>query len=492
MARDGGGLDPGWLVATLGAALPAAGVTAVGAGLLAAGQTGPGAGALAGGLALGGLALGVLMPIIDRTLGSGRKQPWEDLMPYTRHVAGLDDTAKLAAALSDAVRRNRVARGACLLVPDEEGEGVRVIGEGRDQILAIDAAFELIQQGPVTPESARAAPEGGGGPEALALLELLGANVLVPLHHRDLVVGVAAFQGLDSAIDNQGGGMAARIARATALAIANTHLQTATRSKRSLTEALALSAVVQETLMPGERAFHHGDLTVRGVFRPMAECGGDFWTWHPLGEGRVLAVAGDVTGHGAPAAMITAAVKGCIEAVLGAVGARVDPGELLSAMNRAVFQVAKTQWLMTAFAAVCDAKTGEMEFANAGQNFPYLIAPAADGGTESKLTQLVARGNALGAVAQTRFTTQRRPFLPGERLLLYTDGIIDQASPTGETFGEKRLRASLAASGGDEPPAIIDRVLGELERHCAGTPLGDDVTMVVVASEPPAVPLEEP
>jgi len=104
----------------------------------------------------------------------------------------------------------------------------------------------------------------------------------------------------------------------------------------------------------------------------------------------------------------------------------------------------------------------------------------------------VARGNALGAVAQTRFQTQRRPLLPGERLFLYSDGIVDQTSDAGEPYGEKRLRSALAQSSGDEAPAVLDRVLADFERHTGTTQLGDDVTLVIVACEPRAVPLEEP
>jgi serine phosphatase RsbU (regulator of sigma subunit) len=166
--------------------------------------------------------------------------------------------------------------------------------------------------------------------------------------------------------------------------------------------------------------------------------------------------------------------------VLAEAGASVDPGDLLVQMNRAVYQVGRTQWLMTAFAAVCDARAGELEFANAGQNFPYVLTPVAGG--ECKLQQLVARGNALGAVSSTRFATQRRPLGPTDRLFLYTDGLVDQANATGEPYGDKRMRAVLAAPD-DDATGLPDRLLADFGRHVGQAKVGDDITLVVVSGE---------
>jgi serine phosphatase RsbU (regulator of sigma subunit) len=447
----------------------------MGAGILVAGGAALGGALAAAGVVWLAVALAGLQPALDRSLGGAGMASFEQVQDYARRVAAVEDPTALARDLAATVRAMGIAKGALLMVPDETGEGVRILGEGAEQVLALDAAFELIgAEGFVTAEVARA--DATGGPEARAILELLGANALIALRHRDLLVGVAAFQGLDFAKQELG----ARLGRASALAFANSLLVQAASGKRTLKQVLSLANVVQETLMPGDRVFRHGDFAIRGVFRPVAECGGDFWAWYPLGPGRVLAVIGDVTGHGAPAAMITASVKGCVDAVLAEAGGQIDPAELLVQMNRAVYQVGRTQWLMTAFAAVCDVRTGELEFANAGQNFPYLVTPA--GAADSKLQQLVARGNALGAVASTRFTTQRRPMGPTDCLVLYTDGLVDQANVGGEPYGDKRMRAVLAAPE-DDATVLPDRLLSDFARHVGQAKVGDDITLVVVAAE---------
>ena len=115
--------------------------------------------------------------------------------------------------------------------------------------------------------------------------------------------------------------------------------------------------------------------------------------------------------------------------------------------------------------------SGEVLFANAGQNFPYLIS---DRGIEA----LVARGNSLGATAEAHFESHTRSMKPGDRLLLYTDGITDAGSPFMEPWGEKRFRAAITAMSGERATRIPDLLMNEVEQYIGAVEIADDITLL--------------
>src|SRR5690606_28635521 len=108
-----------------------------------------------------------------------------------------------------------------------------------------------------------------------------------------------------------------------------------------------------------------------------------------------------------------------------------------------VFRSGRRRYLMTAFAAVIDVATGRCQFANAGQNFPYVL------GTRG-IELLVARVNALGAQPEATYDVHTRSLAIGDKLLIYTDGFVEAGSPEKDPFGEKRFR-NLLLQIADQP-----------------------------------------
>jgi HAMP domain-containing protein len=82
-----------------------------------------------------------------------------------------------------------------------------------------------------------------------------------------------------------------------------------TREKATLEKELEVARTIQDTLVPPNEPVDCGPFNFAGYFQPASQCGGDWWTYHTLKNNRLLLVIGDVTGHGVPAAMITAAAK---------------------------------------------------------------------------------------------------------------------------------------------------------------------------------------
>jgi serine phosphatase RsbU (regulator of sigma subunit) len=253
-----------------------------------------------------------------------------------------------------------------------------------------------------------------------------------------------------------------------------------TTAKAVLEKELELARAIQETLVPPSDLIERGGLAVAGHFRPATQCGGDWWAVHDMADGRVLIIIGDVTGHGVPAAMITAAAKAACDVGRALEGVRLTPGRLLELMNRAIFESARRKFVMTCFACTIDMRSRAIVYANAGHNFPYLYrSPTALRENESEFTVLMSRGNRLGDIPDSTFSETTQTLRGGDRLVFYTDGLIECEGPTGEEYGEKRLRNSIRNAAEQNPAQMRDSLMAVAEQFYGDRPRKDDITLVV-------------
>jgi serine phosphatase RsbU (regulator of sigma subunit) len=426
--------------------------------------------------------------------GHGGEDVATAFMRRALRAGNVEDVARdLAFALAQATPAGVPA--AVMLAPKPDG-GVRVIALAGappsqdalgDTAAALDWLMlvgESIDRDAVVAMVDRPVEEGGGdgARAALALLDRTGCDVLLPLRHRGLLLGVVIVARPPSRRTDIELNKLLRALRAYATAaVARTFLHAEVKQRGALTKTVDLATAMQEAMMPVERPVRRPDYELRGVFRPVAECGGDLWMWRPLGGGKVLLLVADATGHGAAPALLAAVAKGTVDALCELAGADIDPGLLLSQLGRVVYRAGKRRYMMTAFAAVIDLVSHEMRVANAGQNFPFIIHGAGTQFADQHVTaeQLVVRGDTLGHAPRSRYEVHKRPLGFGDRLFMYTDGVTDTGTPYKDAYGEKRLRNLLVATAKERATKIPDLVLAELEKHSAGNPNGDDVTMLV-------------
>jgi sigma-B regulation protein RsbU (phosphoserine phosphatase) len=221
---------------------------------------------------------------------------------------------------------------------------------------------------------------------------------------------------------------------------------------------------------------------------PASSCGGDWWTYRKLSNGRLLLVIGDATGHGIHSAMIAATARGAVEALSGIDERLLTPEQVLRAIDSAIRQVGEHNVLMTAFAAVFDSTNGLLHYANAGQNFPYVIKM--DGATRvlGEASIIAASGNPLGdrniAVEIRRGSLQLKP---GDLFVCFTDGVVERANPAGKLFGDRRLRGALmgqALPDGDALTRLRDLIVHTLDSYAEGAIADDDMTLVLCQFDP--------
>lgn len=260
--------------------------------------------------------------------------------------------------------------------------------------------------------------------------------------------------------------------------------------KARLEHEMSLARSVQQSMLPPTALAEHEGLKVLGYCSPASSCGGDWWMYRKLSGGRMLVVVGDATGHGIHSAMIAATARGAVEALAALDEKLLTPEQVLRAIDSAIRNVGEHHVLMTAFAALLDAHSGILQYANAGQNFPYILGCGADQ-VIGEAAIVAISGNPLGdREIPVEIRGGSRQLTPGDVFVCFTDGLVERANPAGALFGDRRLLRSLrgqSMAGAEALAALRELVVAAVERHAEGEVAGDDITLVMCQYDPPAV-----
>jgi sigma-B regulation protein RsbU (phosphoserine phosphatase) len=259
--------------------------------------------------------------------------------------------------------------------------------------------------------------------------------------------------------------------------------------KVHLENELAIASTVQQTLLP-EPSFQNEFVQIHSHYRSASECGGDWWGFFSVGKKMCIMIA-DATGHGLPSALITASARSCFSVMHKLAQEHGEfnfaPGGMLSYANRVVHDAASGKIMMTFFAGVIDFETGELTYASAGHNPPWLLKK--DGQTH-RLNSLVSIGQRLGEAKDVpAFEEKKIQVAPGDVLFLYTDGLMEGKNTDGEMYGKKRTRKVVEAHVGAGPEALISELMKDFLAHNGEKPLDDDVTLA--AARILSVPAQE-
>lgn len=238
---------------------------------------------------------------------------------------------------------------------------------------------------------------------------------------------------------------------------------------RRLTEDLERARRFQLALLPKDLPKSFGPIRVSAAHLSCDEVGGDLYDVVPLPEDRLLLLVADVAGHGVAAALVTGMIKTAVERSLQD---KID----LAASAQAVLQTLaplSQHRMITLFLGVADARRKSLDYLNAGHPPPMLWS--ADGARISldATTPLLSFG-----IPIAKDPVRRRPFGPGQRLVLYSDGLYEVRDPSGREYGRERLLDDFAGDRG-RFDSLAERVLQATRAHAGGRPPEDDLTLLV-------------
>lgn len=257
--------------------------------------------------------------------------------------------------------------------------------------------------------------------------------------------------------------------------LTNTRLKLAEAQRDAFEKEMKLARDIQRTILPPEEIAEGPGVQIYGTVIPASLCGGDFWTWTRLDDDRSLLVVADVTGHGVAASLITAVARACLD-TLAITREAKGPAAVLHAMNEVIFGAAVGQLCATAFAVVVDRTQSTLTFASAGHNPPWHI----NGGTRAA-APLLARGQRLGEARDANYDEAAVPFVAGDSLVLYTDGVVEWPGPKGKPYGDRRFRKALEAHADKAPRELVDALHADALAFADGTERDDDLTLIAVA-----------
>jgi phosphoserine phosphatase RsbU/P len=228
---------------------------------------------------------------------------------------------------------------------------------------------------------------------------------------------------------------------------------------------LEVAKRIQLSILPAEFPDSE-NFRVAARYVPMSSVAGDFYDFIVAnGEQAGLLIA-DVSGHGVPAALIASMVK------MAATAQRenaANPAELLSGMNAALCGNTQNQFVTAAYVHM-DAASCEIRYSAAGHP-PMLLL------RDGKVMEVEENGLMLAAFDFATYTTAALRLERGDRILLYTDGILEAASASGEFFGQESLGALLRDTARNEARDAADRIISAVQKWAVSQ--DDDLTVLV-------------
>jgi len=230
-------------------------------------------------------------------------------------------------------------------------------------------------------------------------------------------------------------------------------------------QELELARRMQLSILPGPFP-PSNSFRVAARYLPMTSVAGDLYDFLLAGDRRTGLFIADVSGHGVPAALIASMVK---MAAISQRALAAHPAQLLTGMNAALCGNTQGQFVTAAYVYL-DADAQELRYAAAGHPAMLLLR-------NGKVSEVAENGLLLAVSDLEAYSEKTLPLQPGDRLLLYTDGLIEARNAKGELFGEDALSAALSTTADLMPDEAADRLIAAAQNWAKSQ--DDDLTVLV-------------
>lgn len=246
-------------------------------------------------------------------------------------------------------------------------------------------------------------------------------------------------------------------------------------SRIELTRAgaeLSFARKVQQALFPRQLP-HRDDLEFTAICIPARGISGDYYDIHELEDGRLIIAIADISGKGISAAILMANLQALVRVIAHS---NLAPSEVCSRLNYHLSEVTDFSRFATLFYAEWLPSERRLRYVNAGHNPPFLL-------NGNECSRLVTGGIPLGVFPDTSFETGEVKMMPGDLLVLYSDGITEAGQSNGNEFGEGRFRALIQAERNRPLAELQSVVLDEVQRWTESD-ADDDITLLMARAKP--------
>ncbi len=260
------------------------------------------------------------------------------------------------------------------------------------------------------------------------------------------------------------------VAGQTAIAIENSRLYDKERKFYQIQHELDLASKIQIEWLPKENPVIEG-YDIFGVTKPAKKVGGDYFDFIRISSTKTAFCLGDVSGKGLPAALLMANLQAIIRSQ---VITSYSTAECLKQTNKLLYSRSGDNMFVTLFCVFLDTDNSEIQFTNAGHNYPILLK-------NSGFYEELSTGDLLlGIEPSTDYNFGYQKLEKNDALLIYSDGITEQPAENGEMFGEQRLRDLFIRFKHKNASEISSEIFNEISNFKSGIEQYDDMTLIII------------
>ncbi|MGA7854098.1 MAG: SpoIIE family protein phosphatase [Candidatus Acidiferrales bacterium] len=246
--------------------------------------------------------------------------------------------------------------------------------------------------------------------------------------------------------------------------------QQAAANTRAQDREIAEARSIQQGFLPKDIPQMQG-YEIAGAWQPARVVGGDYYDVLPFGRETLGVCIADVAGKGLPAALLMSNLQAAFR---GFASPAMSPDNLCDKLNSLICHNIANDRFITFFYAQLDGATRQLRYTNAGHNAPIVVR---NDGTHDRLRE---GGGILGVFPVQAFDMGTYDLGPGDRVLLFTDGVTEAPNPEGEEFGEARLLQLLVENRDLSAENLQKKVLSVVAEFCRGH-WHDDATLIAIA-----------
>ncbi len=245
------------------------------------------------------------------------------------------------------------------------------------------------------------------------------------------------------------------------------------RSRDRLQKELASAGAMQRDILPARLPSGNG-AAFSAYYRTSLYAGGDYYDVLPLPDGQIGIIVADVSGHGAPAAIVMAMIRAAVHAFPGFA---CDPAEMVRYLNRHFEFLWESPMFATALCALVDPRDRSVTIACAGHPPPLVLS-------QGRVTPFPVEATMPVLMMDLpKVPDVRQALAPGDRILFYTDGVTERHDPSDDMFDLPRLMSSLERSAAASPEAQVQSIVRDLDAFGGDREPDDDQTLLLMAME---------